>query len=451
MALVEPWMQGKRLPAEKIVAALEALLVPGDKVVLESAQKQADFLSRSLAKANPKKLHNLHLIISAIARPDHLAIFEQGIGKKVDFSFAGPQSLRVAQMVADGKIEIGAMHTYVELSARMFIDLIPDAALVCAEAADREGNLYTGPNTEDTPATIEATAFRDGIVIVQVNEIVEKLPRVDIPGGWVDVIVEADRPYAKEPIQTRDPRQITDLHVLRAMMVIRGIYERHQVTSLNHGVGFDTAAVELLLPTYGARLGLKGKICRHWALNPHPTLIPAIESGWVESVHSFGNEAGMEKYVAARPDIFPTGRDGSLRSNRVYCQLAGHYAVNLFIGSTLQIDADGNSSTVIRGRIAGFGGAPEHGQRRPRPTPQLSGLALAPYRRRLNGARPQAGRAARGDFQGRRRSGVCGVFGCHSGGQGREVTDSARHGLRGGCHPYSDGRRNRLPLQGRWH
>jgi malonate decarboxylase alpha subunit len=361
MALVEPWMQDKLLPTEKIVGALEALLVPGDRVVLESAQKQADFLSRSLAKANPKTLHDLHLIISAIARPDHLAIFEQGIGKKVDFSFAGPQSLRVAQMVADGKIEIGAMHTYVELSARMFIDLIPDAALVCAEAADREGNLYTGPHTEDTPATIEATAFRDGIVIVQVNEILDTLPRVDIPGGWIDVIVEADRPYAREPIQTRDPRQITDLHVLRAMMVIRGIYERHQVASLNHGVGFDTAAVELLLPTYGARLGLKGKICRHWALNPHPTLIPAIESGWVESVHSFGNEAGMEQYVAARPDIFPTGRDGSLRSNRVYCQLAGHYAVDLFIGSTLQIDPDGNSSTVTRGRIAGFGGAPNMG------------------------------------------------------------------------------------------
>ncbi len=30
----------------------------------------------------------------------------------------------------------------------------------------------------------EATAFRDGIVIVQVNEIVDELPRVDIPGDW---------------------------------------------------------------------------------------------------------------------------------------------------------------------------------------------------------------------------------------------------------------------------
>jgi malonate decarboxylase alpha subunit len=106
---------------------------------------------------------------------------------------------------------------------------------------------------------------------------------------------------------------------------------------------------------------LKGKICRNWTLNPHPTLIPAIESGWVESVHCFGAELGMENYVAARPDIFFTGRDGSLRSNRLLCQLAGQYAVDLFIGSTLQMDGLGNSSTVTRGRLTGFGGAPNMG------------------------------------------------------------------------------------------
>lgn len=361
LAQIKPWMDGKILAGRYIVEALECLLVSGDKVVIESAQKAADFLSRSLAKANPKKLYGLHIIIAAISRPDHLAIFEQGIAKRVDFSFAGPQSLRVAQMVEDGQIEIGSFHTYVELSARMFVDLIPNAVLVCAQMADRAGNLYTGANTEETPAIIEAAAFRDGLVIVQVNELVDKLPRVDIPADWVDVIVEADRPYAMEPIQTRDPGEIKELQVLTAMMVIRGIYEHHQVISLNHGVGFDTAAVELLLPTYGAQLGLKGKICRNWVLNPQPTLIPAIESGWVESVHSFGNEAGMEQYIAARPDIFFTGQDGSLRSNRVFCQLAGLYAMDLFIGSTLQMDGDANSSTVTRGRIAGFGGAPNLG------------------------------------------------------------------------------------------
>ncbi|MDI4232551.1 malonate decarboxylase subunit alpha [Bradyrhizobium sp. Arg237L] len=372
MALVSPWMNGKFLPQKKIVEALETLLVPGDRVVIESVQKQADFLSRSLAKVNPKKVHDLKAVIWAIARPDHMEIFEQGIASEVDFSFAGPQSLRLAQMLEDGQIKVNSINTYVELSARLFVDLIPNAVLVCADMADHEGNIYTGANTEDTPSMVEAAAFRDGIVIVQVNQIVDKLPRIDIPGGWIDVIVESDRPFAKEPIQTRDPKDIKELQILTAMMVIRGVYERHQVLSLNHGVGFDTASIELLLPTYGGKLGLKGKICRNWILNPQPTLIPAIESGWVESVHSFGNEDGMEKYVAARPDIYFTGQDGSLRSNRVFAQLAGHYAVDLFAGSTLQIDSEGNSSTVTKGRIAGFGGAPNlgsdaRGRRHPSP------------------------------------------------------------------------------------
>jgi malonate decarboxylase alpha subunit len=353
---------GKLLDQHAMVEALEALIHPGDRVALEgNNQKQADFLSRALVQVDPRKVYDVHLLISTVSRPEHLTLFERGIARKLDFSFAGPQSLRVAQLLEDGKLEIGAIYTYVELYARMFIDLTPNIALVCAEQADAQGNLYTGANTEDTPTIVEATAFRHGIVIAQVNELVGALPRVDIPGSWIDFVVLADRPFAVEPLFTRDPRHITELLVLMGMMVIRGIYERHGVTALNHGIGFDTAAIELLLPTYGDSLGLRGKICRNWALNPHPTLIPAIESGWVESVHCFGSEVGMEDYIRARPDIFFVGRDGSLRSNRVLCQLAGQYGVDLFIGSTLQMDADANSSTVTLGRLAGFGGAPNMG------------------------------------------------------------------------------------------
>src|SRR6201987_4097500 len=357
-----PWMSGPVRPTDKTVEALEALVVAGDRIVLEGEnQKQADFLSRSLVKVDAKKVHDLHLIISSISRPEHLTLFELGIARKVDFAFAGPQSLRVAQLLEDGVLEIGSIHTYVELYSRLLVDLVPNVVLVCAEQADSEGNVYPGPGTEDTPVIVEAAAFHDAIVIVQANRVVEKLPRVDIPSSWVDVVVESDRPYALEPLFTRDPRQINDLQILIGMMVIRGIYERHGVHSLNHGIGFDTAAIELLLPTYGESLGLRGKICEHWALNPHPTLIPAIESGWVKTIHCFGSEVGMEDYIRARPDIFFTGRDGSLRSNRVLCQLAGQYAVDGFIGSTLQMDADANSSTVTAGRLAGFGGAPNMG------------------------------------------------------------------------------------------
>src|ERR1700684_265815 len=328
LRLISSWMSGLLLPKEKLVQALESLIAPGDRIVLEGDnQKQADFLSRSLVKADPKKLHDLHLIISSISRPEHLTLFELGIAKKVDFAFAGPQSLRLAQLLDDGVVEIGAIHTYVELYSSLLVDLGPNVVLVCAKQANREGNPYTGPNTEDTPVIVEAATFHDGIVIVQANQIVDKLPRVDIPGSWVDVVVLADRPFAVEPLFTRDPRHITELQILIGMMVIRGVYERHQVRSLNHGIGFDTAAIELLLPTYGESLGLRGKICEHWTLNPHPTMIPAIERGWVKSMHCFGSEVGMDDYVRARPDIYFTGRDGSLRSNRVLCQLAGQYAV----------------------------------------------------------------------------------------------------------------------------
>ena len=367
---------GKVLPTASIVAALEQLLAPGDRVVLEgNNQKQADFLSRSLAQVDPARLHDLHMIMPSVGRAEHLDLFERGIARKLDFSFAGTQSLRISQLLEDGLLEVGAIHTYIELYARLLVDLIPKVVLSAGFMADRAGNIYTGPSTEDSPALIEPAAFSDGIVIVQVNQLVDdvsELPRVDIPADWVDFVVVADRPFYIEPLFTRDPRHIKPVHVLMAMMAIRGIYERHQVQSLNHGIGFNTAAIELILPTYGERLGLKGKICRHWTLNPHPTLIPAIESGWVESVHCFGTELGMEGYIAQRPDVFFTGRDGSLRSNRLLCQLAGQYAVDLFIGATLQVDGDGHSSTVTRGRLAGFGGAPNmghdpHGRRHPTP------------------------------------------------------------------------------------
>jgi malonate decarboxylase alpha subunit len=365
LAQVASIADGMVLPTERIVDVLQALVAPGDRVVVEgNNQKQADFLSRSLAKVDPEVVHDLHLIIPSVSRAEHLDLFERGIARKLDFAYAGAQSLRISQFLQDGILEIGAIHTYIELYARLYVDLTPNVVLCAGYKADREGNLYTGPSTEDTPSLVEAAAFRDGIVIAQVNEIVDDpkdLPRVDIPGSWIDFVVQADKPFFIEPLFTRDPRLITPIQVLMAMMAIRGIYEKHQVQSLNHGIGFNTAAIELILPTYGEKLGLKGKICRHWTLNPHPTLIPAIETGWVDSVHCFGGELGMEAYVAQRPDIFFTGHDGSMRSNRTMCQLAGQYAVDMFIGSTLQMDGEGNSSTVTHGRLTGFGGAPNMG------------------------------------------------------------------------------------------
>src|SRR5271156_2194985 len=353
---------GKIVPPEKADALLEAVIRPGDRICLEGDnQKQADFLSEILASIDPSRIHDLHIVQSGIVLQTHLDLFERGIARKLDFSYSGPQGAGIARALAAGKIELGAIHTYIELFARYFMDLTPHVALIAGVQADRDGNLYTGPNTEDTPTIVEATAFKSGIVIAQVNEVVDKLPRVDIPGDQVDFVIKAERHFFVEPLFTRDPANVTEGQILMAMLAIKGIYAEYGVKRLNHGIGFPTAAIELLLPTYGERLGLKGKIATHWALNPHPTLIPAIESGWVEQIHCFGSEVGMDDYMAARSDIYFTGHDGSLRSNRMMCQNLGLYACDMFIGSTLQIDLAGNSSTVTPGRIAGFGGAPNMG------------------------------------------------------------------------------------------
>ncbi|MEB0137452.1 MULTISPECIES: malonate decarboxylase subunit alpha [unclassified Undibacterium] len=355
-------LHGKIFPHARIADALHAVLEVGDRVCLEgNNQKQADFLARALCALDASRVHDLHMLQSVLALPSHLDVFEKGIASKLDFSFSGPQAARLAQLLAAGKLQIGAIHTYLELYARYFVDLTPRVALVAAQAADRHGNLYTGPNTEDTPVIIEATAFKSGIVVAQVNQILDVLPRIDIPADWVDLVVAAPTPHYIEPLFTRDPALISEVQILMAMMAIKGLYAEYGVQRLNHGIGFDTAAIELLLPTYAASLGLRGKIATHWALNPHPALIPAIEAGFVESVHSFGSELGMENYIRARPDIFFVGADGSMRSNRALSQAAGHYACDMFIGSTLQIDLQGNSSTATLGRIAGFGGAPNMG------------------------------------------------------------------------------------------
>jgi malonate decarboxylase alpha subunit len=364
LAAARPLVQGggKVVPPENTADLLYAVIRPGDRVNIEGDnQKQADFLAKALAGLDPARIHRLHMVQSSVALPEHIAVFDRGIAEKLDFAFSGPQAKEIARIVSEGKVKIGAIHTYLELYGRYFVDLTPRVALVAAELADSRGNLYTGYNTEETPTIVEATAFKQGIVIAQAREITDALPRVDIPGDQVDFVIPCGASPYIEPLFTRDPAKITEMQIFTAMLAMKGIYAPYGVKCLNHGIGYGTAAIELLLPTYGETLGLKGRACTHWVLNPHPTIIPAIEAGFVESIHSFGSEPGMEEYIRERSDIFFNGRDGSMRSNRLLSQVAGIYASDMFIGATLQIDENGNSSTATMSRIAGFGGAPNLG------------------------------------------------------------------------------------------
>src|ERR1700737_504992 len=229
---------GKICPAGRPTLLLEAIIEPGDRVTIEGDnQKQADFLASALAKVDPARLHDLHMVQSVLARPEHLAVFERGIANRLDFAYAGPQSRKLAELVANGTVKIGAIHTYLELYARMLVDLAPQVALVVADKADRDGNLYTGPNTEDTPTITEATAFRGGIVVVQVNEIVDHLPRDDVPGDWVDFVIPSPKPYLIDPLFTRDPAKIRDENVLMAMMAIAAVYEPYEGRRPTHRMG----------------------------------------------------------------------------------------------------------------------------------------------------------------------------------------------------------------------
>lgn len=354
--------RGKFVAKSDALGLLNAIIRSGDRVCIEGDnQKQADFFAREMVKLDPAKINHLHMTQSTVVLDEHLDLFRRGLADRLDFAYSGPQSKALYQLAAEKKVKIGAIHTYLELYGRYFVDLYPQVAILAAEACDEAGNIYTGNNTEDSPTIAEATRFKMGVVIVQAKQKLGQLPRVDIPASWVDFIVVTGEDYHLQPLFTRDPGRITNQQILMAMMALKGIYQPYGVQALNHGLGYATAAIELLLPTYGAQLGLKGKVATRWVLNPHPTLIPAIEAGFVEHIYAFGGEPGMEEYVQARSDIFAVGPDGSMRSNRCCAHIAGLYAIDLFIGATLQIDRFGNSSTAIKGMIAGFGGAPNLG------------------------------------------------------------------------------------------
>ena len=381
---------GPFVEPDDAVKLLEAIVEPGDRVALEgNNQKQAKFLAAALTRVDQSKVSNLHLVQSSIVLDEHLELVEKGIASRLDFSYSGPQSRKLYALVKEKKVRIGAIHTYLELYGRYFVDLAPKVALVVAESCDGRGNLYTGANTEDTPLICEATKVKSGLVVAEVTRKVETVPRVDVAADWVDFVVVTGQPLHVQPLFTRDPARITARQVLMAMMVLKAVYCEYGVKSLNHGIGFPTAAVELVLSTYGVELDMKGRLCTHWVLNPHPTIIPAIEEGMVESVHSFGSEPGMERYVEARSDVFAMGPDGSMRSNRAYAHAAGLYAVDCFTGATLQIDRFGNSSTAIEGMIAGFGGAPNLG-------------SSPPGRRNVTDAMKKAGGWRNGVFRGRK-------------------------------------------------
>ena len=124
-ALAERLADGRRYASGKTIEVadlpnfLEAVIRPADRVCLEGDnQKQADVLAAALTDVDPAKIHDLHMVQSGVVLPEHLDVFEKGIARKLDYSYSGPQAVRIARMLFGGKIELGAVHTYLELFAR---------------------------------------------------------------------------------------------------------------------------------------------------------------------------------------------------------------------------------------------------------------------------------------------------------------------------------------------
>ena len=64
---------GKVIKPGNLADLLHSVIQPGDRVALEGDnQKQADYLSRTLAGCDPQRLHDLHMLISSVSRPEQL-------------------------------------------------------------------------------------------------------------------------------------------------------------------------------------------------------------------------------------------------------------------------------------------------------------------------------------------------------------------------------------------
>ena len=100
MKRAEALIDGKWAREGEMVSLLEALIEPGDRVCIEgNNQKQALFLAKSLAKVNPAKVNNLHMVQSAVSLPEHVTVFERGIANKLDFCYSSSQGTRLMQSI----------------------------------------------------------------------------------------------------------------------------------------------------------------------------------------------------------------------------------------------------------------------------------------------------------------------------------------------------------------
>ena len=77
--------------------------------------------------------------------------------------------------------------------------------------------------------------------------------------GRLDILINNAGILKYEKVDEASTASWNEILNVNLMSYIKGHLRRYGVRLLNHGIGFPTAAIELLLPTYSERLGLKGR------------------------------------------------------------------------------------------------------------------------------------------------------------------------------------------------
>ena len=172
--------------------------------------------------AIPAKVNGLHMLISSVSRPRAPRPVRAEHRRQARPRLRGTaERPHRADASRTAQVKIGAIHTYVELYARMFIDLrARRRAAVRIGRRPRRQSVHR-PNTEDTPTIAEAAAFRDGVVLVQADEIVGRAASCPASTSPATGSTSWSRPTGRSRSSRCSPaipRLIGPVEILKAMI-----------------------------------------------------------------------------------------------------------------------------------------------------------------------------------------------------------------------------------------
>ena len=143
LSAVAGYVDGKLIEQGRLRDTLEGLLRPGDRVALEGDnQKQADFLSRTLAQCDPGKAPRpAHADLVGVAARASRPVRDEASPPSSTSPTPDPQSVRIAQMVEDGPVA-HRRHPHLRRAVRADVHRPEPRRRAAVRAkADRDGNL----------------------------------------------------------------------------------------------------------------------------------------------------------------------------------------------------------------------------------------------------------------------------------------------------------------------